>query len=427
MITKLNEKVFLQPFQGNIMQNQFKHLRNHFPMLQQTLHGHPLTYFDNASTTHKPKQVLDAIMQCYTTSYANIYRGVHTFAEQATQQYEDARAKVAQFIGADDASEIVFTSGCTEGINFIVNTWGMQNIKAGDVIVVTEMEHHANLLPWQRLAQQKGAQLSFIPVTSDGVLDLSNLDAIITLHTKLVSFVDVSNALGTHNDGITIIKRAQAVGAKILIDAAQSVPHKKVNVSTVGADFLVFSGHKMLAPTGIGVLYINKNLHNEIEPYQLGGGIVFEADWQTASWLQAPQKFEAGTPPIAQAIGLGAAIDYINTYVDFDILRQHEAELCSRLIDGLSRFPSIKIIGPISQLKKHGHIVSFVIDGVHAHDVAAFLDTKGICVRAGHHCAQPLAKKLGYAASVRASFYCYNTMQEVDLLVGAVEELIRSL
>ena len=409
------------------MQNPFKNLRNHFPMLQQTLHGHPLTYFDNASTTHKPKQVLDAIMQFYSTSYANIYRGVHTFAEQATQQYEDARAKVAQFIGADDASEIVFTRGCTEGINFVANTWGMQNIKAGDVIVITEMEHHANLLPWQRLAQQKGAQLSFIPVTPDGVLDLSNLDAIVTSKTKLVSFVDVSNALGTHNDGITIIKRAQAVGAKILIDAAQSVPHKKINIFSTGADFLVFSGHKMLAPTGIGVLYINKNLHNEIEPYQLGGGIVFEADWKTASWLQAPQKFEAGTPPIAQAIGLGAAIDYINTHIDFDILRQHVADLCSRLIDGLSRFPAVKIIGPISQLKKHGHVVSFIINGVHAHDVAAFLDTKGICVRAGHHCAQPLAKKLGYAASVRASFYCYNTMQEVDLLVGAVEVLIRSL
>ncbi len=406
------------------MQNPFQKLRAHFPILQQTLNGYPLAYLDNASTTHKPKHVLDAMMYFYTTSYANIYRSVHTFAEVATQQYEAARAKVAQFIGANDPGEIIFTRGCTEGINFIASTWGMNTIKAGDEIVLTELEHHANLLPWQRVAHKTGAHLKFIPITSEGVLDLENIDRIITAKTKIVSFIDVSNALGTHNDSATIIKHAKAVGAKVLVDAAQSVPHQKIDVSLLGCDFLTFSGHKMLAPTGVGVLYINKKLHDEIEPYQLGGGIVLEVDWHSAYWKPSPQKFEAGTPPIAQVIGLSAAIDFIIKHIDFVKLRQHEATLCSRLIDGLSQFSNVTILGPINELKRYGHLVSFVIEGVHAHDVSAVLDSKGICVRAGHHCAQPLAKKLGYEASTRASFYVYNTIEEVDRLITVIEEIL---
>ena len=404
---------------------KFNKLRNDFPILQQMVNQHPLCYLDNAATTQKPQQVLDAIMHFYRTSNANIYRGAHTFAEQATTLYEEARQKVAQFIGAQDPTEVIFTRGTTESINFVAGTWAAEHIKAGDEIVVTELEHHANLLPWQRVAQQKGAELKFIPVLPDGTLNLSVLDTLFTKKTKLVAVTQVSNALGTHNAVDKIIDYARAVGAKVLIDAAQSVPHQAINVATLDCDFLAFSAHKMLGPTGIGVLYIKKELHDIIPPYTQGGGMVFEADWQKAEWLSSPQKFEAGTPPIAQAIGFGAAIDYLTANVDFTKLQTYEAQLSARLIDGLSAIPQVKILGPVEELKK-GHLVSFMVDGVHAHDGAAYCDSKGISLRAGHHCAQPLAKKLGYHASLRASFYFYNTIQEVDRLIDAVGELSHS-
>jgi len=404
------------------MMKKFNKLRSDFPILQQMVNQYPLSYLDNASTTQKPQQVLDTVMHFYRTNNANIYRGAHTFAEQATELYEQARQKVAHFIGAQDPTEIIFTHGATESINLVAGTWAADHIMQGDEIILTELEHHANLLPWQRVAQQKGARLKFIPVLPDGTLDFSTLDTLFTAKTKLVAFVHVSNALGTHNAVDKITRYARAVDAKVLIDAAQSVPHQAINVGTLDCDFLVFSGHKMLAPTGIGVLYIKKELHDQISPYALGGGMVFEADWHTANWLTGPQKFEAGTPAIAQAIGLGAAIDYLTDKVDFLELQVYEAQLSTRLIDGLSSIPQVKILGPVEELKK-GHLVSFIVDGVHAHDGSAYCDSRGISVRAGHHCAQPLAKKLGYGASLRASFYFYNTIQEVDRLVNAVAEL----
>lgn len=403
----------------------FKKLRVDFPILTQKVNGHPLIACDNASTAHKPQSVIDAIVRFYTTTNANIYRGIHLFAEQATQMYEDARKKVAFFIGAHP-EEIVFTRGCTSGINFVAATWAEDNIKEGDEIVLTELEHHSNLLPWQRIAQKNGAILKFIPIFPDGTVDLSQLDSIITHKTKLVSVIHVSNAVGTHVDIVTIIKHAQQVGARVLIDAAQSVPHQKINVHELGCDFLVFSGHKLLGPTGIGVLYIKKELHDQIPPYEVGGGMVEDADCFHATWSPAPQKFEAGTPPIAQAIGLGAAIDYLQTHINFDELIEYEAQLCAKLIDGLSEIKGVKILGPIQELKKQGHVVSFLVDGYHSHDVAAFLDKRGISVRAGHHCAQPFAKKLGYDASVRVSFYFYNTPEEVDVIIAAVNELVKS-
>lgn len=405
-----------------MIMNTFKKLRADFPILSQKINGFTIVPCDNASTTHKPQSVIDAIVNFYTTINANIYRGIHTFAEQATDMYENARKKVAHFIGSDP-EEIIFTRGCTSGINFVVATWGAMNIQAGDEIVMTELEHHANLLPWQRLAQKKGALLKFIPIFPDGSLDLSRLNSIITPKTKIVSIIHVSNAVGTHVDINTIIAHAKKVGARILIDAAQSVAHQKINVHELNCDFLVFSGHKILGPTGIGVLYIKKELHEMISPYEVGGGMVEDVTIDYATWKSAPHKFEAGTPSIAQAIGLDAAIDYLETHIDFQQLQKYEAQLCSQLIDGLSQFKKIKILGPIAQLKQKGHMVSFIIENIHSHDVAAFLNSRGISVRAGHHCAQPFAKKLGYDASVRVSFYFYNTPEDVDRIVMALQEL----
>jgi cysteine desulfurase/selenocysteine lyase len=406
------------------MNEKYKQLRKDFPILSQQVEGYPFIYVDNAATTHKPQSVIDAVVGFYTTSNASVYRGIHTFAEKTTQLYEDARGKVARFIGALP-EEIIFTSGATEGINCVVDTWGQQCISAGDEIVLTELEHHANLLPWQRLAQKKGAVLKFIPVTADGTLDFSFLDTIITHKTKMVAFVHVSNTVGTHNDSATIIAAAKKVGARVLIDAAQSVGHQKIDVAALGCDFLVFSGHKMLAPTGVGVLFMKKELHNAIEPHRVGGGMVENVTLQAATWAAAPHKFEAGTPPIAQVIGLGVAVDYLKAHIDFDELRIHEARLCARLIEGLSGMSSVRILGPIEELKKNGHLVGFLVDGLHSHDVAAFLSSRGIAVRAGHHCAQPFARALGYDASVRVSFYFYNTAEEVDCIIEALRELLQ--
>lgn len=390
-----------------------KQIRKDFPLLQKKVNNRSLIYFDNAATSQKTQQVIDAMTHFYEFQNSNIARSVYAFGEQATTLYEQARAKVAEFINAD-VNEIVFTKGATESINAVATGWALTNLKAGDEILLTQMEHHANLLPWQQISQRIGAVLKFIPVLSDGTLDMSKLDQLITKKTKLVSCVHVSNALGTHNDIETIIKKAHAQGAKVLIDAAQSVAHQKIDVKKLNGDFLVFSGHKMLGPTGIGVLYIKKDLHDQMQPYEFGGGMVYEVDFTHASWAKAPHKFEAGTPPIAQAIGLAAAIDYIKKHIDFDQLKTHEALLCSALINGLQKNPKIRILGPIEQLKEAGHLVSFVIEGMHAHDVATHLSNHGICVRAGHHCAQPLAKVMNIHASVRASFYAYNTLEEVE-------------
>jgi cysteine desulfurase/selenocysteine lyase len=346
-------------------------------------------------------------------------------AENTTQQYELTREKVAQFINAKQSSEIIFVAGATAGINFVASTWGQMHIQKDDEIILTELEHHSNLVPWQQLALKKEAKLKFIPVTQDGYVDVSDLDSIITKKTKLVAINHVSNALGTHVAVEPIIKAARAVGAQVLLDSCQAVPHMRVDVQKLDCDFLVFSGHKMLAPTGVGVLYIKKEMQHEVPPYQFGGGMVLEAEYTHATWVQPPQKYEAGTPPIAQVIGLGAALDYLNEQVNFDELQKHEAQLCAQLIDGLQTIKGARILGPIEELKKSGHLVSFTIDGYHPHDIAAYLDRFGICVRAGHYCAQPLAKKLDIDSSVRISFYLYNSPDDVDAILQRLQSLAR--
>ncbi|BDC34830.1 cysteine desulfurase [Candidatus Dependentiae bacterium Noda2021] len=399
-----------------------KQLRNDFPFLHQRVDTKEIIYFDNSATTQKPQQVIDAIAHYYSYDNAPIHRSVYAAAEKTTQLYEQARARVAQFINAKP-HEIIFTKGTTESINAVATAWATHTLKPDDEIVITELEHHSNLVPWQQVCKATGAKLTYIPITDEGTLILDNLHEIITNKTKLVAVSHVSNALGTHVDIARIIEAAHAVNALCLIDAAQSAPHQTIDVARLKPDFLVFGGHKMLAPTGIGVLYIAEHLHEIMQPYQFGGGMVFEVDKYVSTWLKAPQKFEAGTPPIAQAVGFKAALDYLSTHVDFDELQRHEAQLCAHLIDGLQSIAQVRLLGPLTQLKKNGHLVSFTIDGLHAHDVATYLGQQGVYMRAGHYCAQPLAKRLGLEASVRASFYCYNLLEEIDQLIILIEKL----
>ncbi len=406
--------------------------KNDFPIFSRPYNGKQLMYLDSAATSQKPQQVIDALSNFYAYQNSNIHRGIYKLSEDATALYENIRTTVAQFLNAREAREIIFTHGATEGINLVAYSWARKHLKAGDEILLTVMEHHANLLPWQRIAHEQGVVLKFIPVHDDacpelsrrGTLDLEKLDELLSHRTKLVSVVHVSHVLGTHNDIDLITQRAHAVGARVLIDAVQSVPHQKIDVQKVGADFLVFSGHKVLGPTGVGVLYARKEIHDQLEPYQLGGGTIVDADFLQARFLPVPHRLEAGTPPIAQVIGLGVAINYLQENTNFRDLQRYEAALCAQLIDGLVALPKIKLLGPLDQLKQQGHIVNFVVDGFHAHDVAAFLDTHGICVRAGHHCAQPFAKAFNIDASVRVSFYGYNSMDEVNALINALKLLV---
>lgn len=411
--------VFMVPLRI-IKKGLMDHLRKDFPIFTTNPR---LIYFDNAATTHKPTSVIDAMNNFYRNEYATVNRSMYGLAEQATEKFEKVRKQVADWIGAQP-SEIIFTKGTTESINMVATAWGMEHIKKGDEIVLTELEHHANLLPWQQLAQKTGAILKFIPITSDGTLALDMLSTIITLKTKFVGLIHVSNALGTHNTVDLIIKAAHAVGARVLVDAAQSIAHQKIDVSAMNPDFLVFSGHKMLGPTGVGVLYIKKAIQPEMPPYQFGGSMVFQANYVDAQWLPAPACYEAGTPPIAEVIGLGAALDYYRDNIDFKALRKHEAHLCTQAIEGLSLLPGVRILGPLEQLKAMGHMVSFIVDGFHPHDIGAYLDAHGIAVRTGHHCAQPLAQQLGIIGSIRISFHCYNTLEEVDYFLTLMRELL---
>jgi cysteine desulfurase / selenocysteine lyase len=399
-----------------------KFSQDDFPIFKRSINGKPLIYLDNASTTQKPHAVLAAIHNFYTQHYANIHRGIYTLAEEATTLYENVRISVATFLHARDPQEIVFTHGTTESINLIATAWAAAHLQEGDTIVVTAMEHHANLLPWQHLAQHYKCILNYIPVQPDGTLDLEQLDALLTPRTKLVSVTHVSHVLGTRNDIFRIIKQAHAAGARVLIDAAQSAPHLSINVQELDVDFLVFSGHKLLGPTGVGVLYIRQELHDHMQPYQRGGGMVFDANYTGARFLPVPYRLEAGTPPSAAVIGLGAALDYVR-HVDVNQLQDHEATLCNQLIEGLTAIPGIQVLGPQEQLRRQGSIVSFTVNGMHAHDVAAYLDSYGICVRAGHHCAQPFIRSLGIDACVRVSFYGYNTHEEVHYLLEALRSL----
>lgn len=397
-------------------------LRENFPILKRKIKGNPLIYLDNAASSQKPKQVLEAMQKFYEASYANIHRGVYTIAEEATEQYEQAREAVAQFIHARAMQEIIFTRGTTEGINLVAHSWGRKNINAGDEILLTEMEHHSNLVPWQILAEEKGAKLKFIPFDEQGKLKLEELDRLLTHRTKLIAMVWASNMMGTINPVESIIQKAHERNIPVLIDAAQAAPHLKVDVQKLGCDFLAFSSHKMLGPTGIGVLYGKRELLEKMDPFLGGGEMIKKVEWDHSTWNDLPWKFEAGTQAIAEAVGLKAATDFLNT-TGLEAIHDHEQSLVRYAMERLRSIEGITLYGPPPGDRVG--LISFNLKEIHPHDVAAMLDRNGICVRAGHHCTQPLHRKLGLEASVRASFYLYNTKEEIDTLLAALRETVQ--
>jgi len=398
-----------------------KELRTHFP----ALHYQQFHYLDNAATTHKPKIVIDRITDFYTQEYATVQRGLYDAGEHATGSYEWVRDLVASFIGAQESSEIVFTKGTTEGINFIATSWARAQLKKGDEIIVSALEHHANLIPWQQVAQHTGAQLSIIPLKDEhGHLDIKAYEQMLSAKTKLVAITAISNAIGTHPDLKAIIDKAHAVGAYVLVDAAQLVAHRPIDVQELNADFLVFSGHKMFGPTGVGVLYIKKDVHDQVMPYQFGGGMVYQVSYHTAQWAKAPHCYEAGTPPIASVLGLGSAIQFLNR-IDRYAVQKHEASLCAQFIQRLKKLKQVRILGDPDYLSSHGHLVSFVVNTMHAHDVAAYLNSKRIAVRAGHFCAQPLLQELHVNAAVRMSVALYNDENDIHACAYALEEIAK--
>lgn len=400
-------------------------LRLDFPILSRKIHGKPLVYLDNAATTQKPMSVIMSMTAYYERTNANVHRGVHTLSQEATSLMEQSRGKVAAFIGAPDPATVIFTRNATESINLVAYSWARKNLKPGDEILLTEMEHHSNLIPWQMAAQATGAVLRFIPVTGwDGFLDLSRLDGLLTPRTKLLAVTQMSNVLGTINPVTELARRAHAVGAKVLVDGAQSAPHLAVDVKTLGADFFAFSAHKMLGPTGLGVLWAPRALLETMEPF-LGGGDMISQVWpDRATWNELPYKFEAGTPNITGAIAFGAAIDYLNQ-VGMDNIRAHEQDITGYALGTLKdRFPKIVLHGP-ADVAQRGGVVSFELPGVHPHDIGTILDREGVAVRAGHHCCQVLMKKFGVAGTARASFYLYNTRAEVDALVASLGQVER--
>ncbi len=389
-----------------------------FPILNRRIGPNRLVYLDNASTTQKPQSVINALENYYSNTNANIHRGLHTLAEEATTAFEDARKKISEFIGGVKTEEVIYTRNATEAINLVAYSWGRRNVKKGDRIVLTEMEHHANLVPWISLARETGAELKYIPIDDEGLLDLADLDKIISINTKIVAVTHMSNVLGTINPVDEIARIAHANGSLVLVDGAQSTPHLPVNVKTIDADFFVFSAHKMLGPTGIGVLYGKESILNEMEPFQYGGEMINEVRYDYADWAELPWKFEAGTPNIAGAIGFSPALDYL-TGIGMDRVRRHEMELTSYALDRLSEMHQIRIFGP-RNVAHRGGAISFIDDIIHPHDLATFLDSLGIAIRAGHHCAQPLMKRLGVVAVARASIYIYNTENEIDRFIDAL-------
>jgi cysteine desulfurase / selenocysteine lyase len=396
-------------------------IRADFPILQrQARPGIPLVYLDSTATSQKPLPVIQAMDEYYRANNANIHRGIHTLAEEATAAYEGARERIAKFIHAPSPRQVIFTRNTTEAINLVAFSWGRANLKPGDTIVLTEMEHHSNLVPWQMLAAEKDLRLEFIPVTAEGLLDLDVYQQLLELQPKLVSFTHMSNVLGTINPAKEIIQLAHAAGAITLVDGAQSVPHFAVNVQELDPDFLAFSAHKMLGPTGIGVLYGRKTLLEEMPPFMGGGDMIKRVGLRSFAANSLPHKFEAGTPAIAEAIGLGAAVDYLSS-IGMDLVALHEHELTVYAIERLEEVPGVWIFGPPPQNK--GGVVSFTFEGVHPHDVSQILDSNGVAVRAGHHCAMPLHEKFNLPATARASFYLYNTQEEVDHLVEGLYQV----
>ena len=389
-----------------------------FPILKRTVNGKRLVYLDSTATTQKPLSVIQAIENYYTSMNANVHRGLHTLAEESTLAFEATRKKIADFIGGAKISEIIYTRSATEAINLVATSWGGANIKTGDRVVTTRMEHHANLVPWIVLAKRSGAELEYISIDDEGYLDLSNLDRIITANTKLVALTHMSNVLGTINPIEAIIERARKVGAKVLIDGAQSVSHMPVDIKKLDADFLAFSAHKMLGPTGIGVLYAKESILEQMEPYNYGGEMINTVRYDYADWAELPYKFEAGTPNIAGAVGFGPAIDYLSN-LGMKSVREHEIDITGYALERLLKFNHIKVFGPLNPEHRGGSI-AFVEDDIHSHDVAQYLDSLGIAVRAGHHCAMPLTKLLGVSSTSRASFYIYSTKEDVDALIDGL-------
>ena len=395
--------------------------RADFPILATMLHGDvPLAYLDNAATSQRPRQVIQAIVDTYERHYANVHRGIHWLADQSTDLFEEARKKVQAFIGAPTPEEIVFTTGTTAAINLVARSWGDARVGPGDQIVLTEMEHHSNLVPWLQLAERTGVRLRHIPLADDGLLDLEAYDRLLNPRTRLVAFASVSNVLGTINPVEEIVRRAHAAGALALVDAAQSVPHMPTDVQQWDADFVAFSGHKMLGPSGVGVLYGKRAILDAMPPFLGGGSMIRRVKLDRFDPADVPARFEAGTPPIVPAIGLGAAVDYLNR-VGMPAIARYEEALATRAYRLLATTPGVHILGPGPELRCG--LVSFTLDGVHAHDVAQLMDRHGIAVRAGHHCAMPLHKRFRVNATTRASFAFYNTPDEIDRLAEAIESI----
>jgi len=393
-------------------------IRQDFPILEREVRpGVKVVYLDSTATSQKPLSVINAMDDFYRHSNANIHRGVHVLAEEATALYEQAREKIAKFINAPSARQVIYTRNTTESINLVAYTWARANLKSGDLVVLTEMEHHSNLVPWQMLAAERGIQLEFIPVTKDGLLDLETYGALLKRSPKLVSFTHMSNVLGTINPAAEIIRLAHAAGAITIVDGAQSVPHLGVDVQALDADFYAFSAHKMCGPTGIGVLYGRESLLEAMPPFLGGGDMIKEVKLRSFRPNTLPYKFEAGTPAIAEAVGFGAAVDYL-TAIGMKNISDHEHEITEYALERLEEIPGVKVFGPSAD--KKGGVASFTFEGVHPHDVAQILDRDGVAVRAGHHCAQPLHEKFGIPATTRASFYLYSTRAEVDKLVEGI-------
>jgi cysteine desulfurase/selenocysteine lyase len=394
-------------------------IRRDFPILTQRIHGKPLVYLDNAATTQKPQSVIDAMVRSYAVDNANIHRGVHLLSERATQAYEEARVKVQKFLNAPQAREIIFVRGTTEAINLVAQTFGRANIGKGDEVLITEMEHHSNIVPWQMICEEKGAHLKVLPITDEGELRMDLLDGLLTDRTKIVAVAHVSNSLGTINPIKTIVEKAHHRGIPVLVDGAQAVAHMPVDVQALGCDFYAMSGHKLFGPTGIGVLYGRLRLLEAMPPYQGGGDMISAVSFKKTTYNVVPNKFEAGTPNIAGSVGLGAAIDYVKA-LDFSAVTAYESELLAYGTKALTAVSGIRIVGTASN---KASVLSFVMDDVHPHDIGTILDQEGVAIRTGHHCTQPLMERLGVPATARASLALYNTKEEIDALVGALSKV----
>src|SRR2546421_5892529 len=399
----------------------WKSFREDFPILREQAHGHPLIYFDSAASSQKPRAVIKALRNFYEHDNANVHRGLHTLSSRATEAYEQARQRIADYIGAASAEEIIFTRGTTESINLVAQAWGGIFIGEGDIILLTVMEHHSNLVPWQLLAERTGARLRFVPVRDDGTLDLEQLSSLLTPEVKLFAFTHISNSLGTINPVAELCQKARAIGALTLVDAAQSVGHLPLEVRKLGCDFLAFSGHKMCGPTGIGALYARKEILESIPPWHGGGEMIVSVALEKSTFKKAPHRFEAGTPNIAGAIGLAAAIDYLDG-IGRAAIFQHDSQLARYAFDRLNELPRTRVFGPAEE---RGALVGFVMDAAHPHDLTTFADQYGLALRGGHHCNQPLMRRFGVSGTTRASFYFYNTTEEIDRMIEILHAAVR--